>query len=110
LPHAFCTASVAAQPPPPVAVVTVTAAENAELLPAPSPARTWYRYVVPAARPVSVKDVVTELPTAAKVPPVAPVARQMSYRLTPMLSLDAAHVSVVAEAVVPDAVGVPGVR
>ncbi|MNW61993.1 hypothetical protein D3C74_400920 [compost metagenome] len=46
-----------------VVVVALTAAEAAERLPAVSLARTVYEYVVPAVRPVSVKDVPVGVPT-----------------------------------------------
>jgi hypothetical protein len=61
---------------PPV-VMTLTAAVNADTLPAASRARTWYRYSVPAVRPVLVNEFVVDVPTEAKVP-VVPVARKMS--------------------------------
>jgi hypothetical protein len=44
-------------------VVTETAADAADTLPATSLARTVYEYAVDGVRPVSVNDVVVELPT-----------------------------------------------
>ncbi|GAA3832892.1 hypothetical protein GCM10022226_62660 [Sphaerisporangium flaviroseum] len=53
-------------------------------------------------------DVVVEVPTETNVPPVVPGARQISYPMTPTLSVDAVQLSV-TEPQVALAVGVPGV-
>src|SRR5215471_8622865 len=57
-------------PPPPPAdwVVTDTVLETADRLPAASLARTWYRNVLPAARPVSANEFVVGEATTEKAP------------------------------------------
>jgi hypothetical protein len=61
-----------------------------------------------AAKPVLANDAFGEVPTDAKVPPLAPVARKMSYPVTAILSEEGDQDRLTDDAVMADAIGVPG--
>ena len=61
-----------------------------------------------AVKPVLANVMVVEVPTDAKVPPLAPGARKMSYPVTATLSVEEDHDRLTDDAVMPETTGVPG--